>query len=181
MKKLVILFLVLSSWVSAAEMSQVEKVLTEIATSKETGRTWKINEGELNQYIEEQLRRNKREGINSAEVELQEGSFLLTLDVAADKMNLGGNSSAAAIIRSLFKGNQIVQLEGTIEATKGEVTYRTTGAKINSIPVPVAVVDSLLTQLGSSVEPPFDPAKPYPLPTGLQQVTLIADNAILKN
>lgn len=181
MKKAFLIFLVLGSWALAAQVSRVEKVLHEIAASRESEQTWELSEAELNQYVEEQLRQSGHEGVNSAKVELDDGSFLLTLDVEGDKLDLGEGNSASAVIQSLLKGNQTLQLEGSVDASGGQVNYDTMGAWINSIPVPVAVVDSLLSQFGKSIEPPFDPAKPYPLPAGLQEIILLPDKAILRN
>ena len=97
-----------------------------------------------------------------------------------DQIDLGESSLTAVLMRSLFSGEQTLEVEGQLEARNGQGEYTAQRAKLNGMPVPLALLNTLLKTLGDRVEPPFDATRPFPLPYGIDSIQIKARQATLK-
>jgi len=142
----------------------------------EPGESYRVTEADLNQFMLEEIERQRVAAVEAISVKLLPGRFQADLAVDMDQLELE-KSGSMNVIKSMFRGTQKLALEGKVEASKGIATYETITASLNGVPIPATVVDLLLKSVGEKQEPPFDPTEPFPLPRGIDSVRLMSGAA----
>ena len=171
--------------IAAGDVDRVAQVLFQIVSDARQGnrevRAHDLEEDDLNAFLEEQLALQAPDGLEKISVRLQAENTLITwLTVDMDQIDLGESSLTAVLMRSLFSGEQTLEVEGQLEARNGQGEYTAQRAKLNGMPVPLALLNTLLKTLGDRVEPPFDATRPFPLPYGIDSIQIKARQATLK-
>jgi hypothetical protein len=115
-------------------------------------------------------------GVEELTVKLNEGTFTTFAKVNLDEVELTGYMQ---YMKSLIEGPQRLTLESMLEVSEGIGTYRTESAWLNDIPLPVSLVDTLLSSLGRQQKPPFDPTEPFAAPYGISHLVIESGKAIL--
>ena len=169
----------------AGDGDRVAQVLFQVISDFRAGnpraRTHLVQEDDLNAFLQDQLALQAPAGLEKMLVRLlEENVFITWLTVDMDQIDLGAGSLTGALMRGLFSGKQTLELEGRLEASKGRGEYVAQRAELNGMPVPLALLNTLLKTLGERVEPPFDPTKPFPLPHGIDNIRITTAQAILK-
>lgn len=156
------------------QVQKVERIIKELQDADRNGlsapATHTLTESELNAYLRYHLARERREDIKSVQVNLREDSFLTTLVVDLDHVQMQGDTSALALLGSLLSSTQKLEVEGTLKTADGRARYEVLSAHLNGIPVPASVVNSLLSSAGRKQHPPFDPTQPFDLPWNIKRL-----------
>ena len=186
-RAILVLFLILA-WVSLPAQSwpeeeatsdpgveKVMRLLEELRDNDRDGtvphRTYALTQEELNAYLLAQLLQQDQKAVESIAILLQEGTFLTSIEVDMDQLQLKGDELTTWLLRLLLTGKQTLEIEGKLEAEDGMGTYRVLQARLSGFPVPAAWVNGLLSSVGQKQNPPFDPTEPFPMPYGIESVT----------
>lgn len=166
----------------AAELAQdsggekMERVVRELqdyhAKGSVLARTYQLTEAELNAYLLAQLHKRDRKEVENIAVRLKDGGFITFVEVNMDELHLETDFLTASFFTALLSGRHTLELEGTLQTENGVGTYRVEQARLDGLPVPAPLVSSILSSLGQKQDPPFDPTRPFPLPYGIQSVTI---------
>ena len=148
----------------------VVEFLQAVQNGVQPGQTFVIPQSDLNAFIQQQIAQSRVAAVKSVSVTLSEGTFDSTVVVDFDKLQ--AQQGVSSVIKSMFQGEQVLKLEGSVSGKDGLVQYETESASVNGIPLPASVVDMLLSSIGKEQQPPFDPTKPFPLPQGIKTLTV---------
>ncbi len=165
---------VLALGLLAAGTNEVDRVVTEIVTdSYDTDappKQHRLSEDELNAWVALQLREQRPPGLQELLVKLRPDDrlgALMTIDL--DEAGVSGGSSW---LMSMLTGRQDVEFEGHLQSSEGRARYQIERVRINGYPVPVSLVESLLSRWGQGMEPPIDFREPFELPYQIQQIRI---------
>lgn len=178
---ILLLLLSQSSVAWAADAARVEKVIAELEHGARRGMEFEIRERDLNAFLRRQMELERASAVDEIHVTLLNGSFRSDMTVDLDQVEIEDPSLTSNLFLSLFKGRQKLRLEGKLSVRNGTGTYHTENAWLNGMPLPAAVVDSLIRILGKKQDPPFDPTRPFPMPFGIQSIRFEPGLAIIRN
>lgn len=156
-------------WAEDQENAVVE-FMKAVQEGVQPGQTFVIPESDLNAFIKQQIEQARVAAIESVAVRLSSGTFDSTIVVDGDKLQL--EEGVGSVIKSMFKGRQVLELQGSVHGEDGMAHYETQSASLNGVPLPASVVDMLLSSIGKEQQPPFDPTEPFPLPQGIKTLTI---------
>ncbi|MDA2937871.1 hypothetical protein MYX75_06370 [Acidobacteria bacterium AH-259-A15] len=163
---------------------KMERVVRELqdyyAKGSVRARTYQLTEAELNAYLLAQLQLRDRKEVENIAVRLKDGGFITFVEVNMDELDLETDFLTASLFAALLSGRHTLELEGTLQTENGMGTYRVEQARLDGLPVPAPLVSSILSSLGQKQDPPFDPTQPFPLPYGIQSVTLQSGKLTIK-
>ena len=196
-RKAILAVFVISAWISLTAQSRpqaettsdpgVEKVtrmLEELEHNDKAGtvesRTYELTEAELNAYLMAQLRQQGQQAVESLSVTLKEGTFLTSIEVDTDQLELEGDPLTLGLLRLLLRGKQTLEIEGALEAENGMGTYLVHEARLGGFPIPADLVNTLLSSVAQKQNPPFDPTEPFPMPFSIESVTFHPGRVILR-
>ena len=196
-RRAILVVLLISAWISLAAQSRpeaeatsdpgVEKVtrlLEELRDNHKDGtvpsRTYELTEAELNAYLLAQLRQQDQKAVESLSILLKEGTFLTSIEVDTDQLELKGDALTLGFLRLLLTGKQTLEVEGKLETENGMGTYRVQEARLSGFPLPAFLVTEILSSVGQKQNPPFDPTEPFPMPFGIESVTFQPGRLILR-
>ena len=193
----ILVVLLISAWISLAAQSRpeaeatsdpgVEKVtrlLEELRDNHKAGtvpsRTYEVTETELNAYLLAQLHQQGQQAVESLSITLKESTFLTSIEVDTDQLELKGDALTLGFLRLLLQGKQTLEVEGKLEAENGMGTYLVQEARLSGFPIPASLVNELLSSVGQKQNPPFDPTEPFPMLFGIESVTFHPGRLILR-
>lgn len=158
------------------EAERAEKIFIELLTNPESGQNHILLEEDLNAYILKELAEQPLRGIQELTVKLNSGTFTTDVKLDLKEVELSGYME---YLKSLIEGPQHLILEGVLKVSEGVGSYKTEKAWLNGVPLPVTLVDTLLSTLGRQQEPPFDPTEPFDAPFGINYLQIEPGRALL--
>jgi hypothetical protein len=179
------IFLVIFSYGLAAQQSpslqeyaldpaeRAREVLEELQTDHESqrgGKTYQLTQEELNSYLVKELRENNQLPVQSVSVVLNHDSFETILEVDVSQLQQDDPGKTENLLGFLFRGPQKLALDGTIQTELGVGTYLLREVRLNGFPIPMKLVNELLSSLGEKQNLPFDPSQPFKMPLGIQSL-----------
>ncbi len=187
-RRAILAVFMISAWISLTAQSpptpeatsdpgveKVTRLLEELKDNHKAGTsesmTYELTEAELNAYLTAQLRQQGQQAVESLSVTLKEGTFLTSIEVDTDQLELKGDALTLGFLRLLLQGKQTLEIEGTLEAENGIGTYLVQEARLSGFPLPANLVNDLLSSVGQKQNPPFDPTQPFPMPFSIESVT----------
>ena len=133
---------------------------------------FELPESSVNDYIAYVLRTRPRPGVHKLRVSLQprnQIAFEVEVDFTAIAEWLSWTPPDA--LKSMLTGRQTVRLNLEFESRNGTVTLKWKDAfGPGNLPVPSAILNTVLQSLGAHQPEGFDTTKPIPLPYGLQRI-----------
>jgi hypothetical protein len=135
------------------------------------GKTFRIPESDLNAFVTEEVARHRVSAVEKVVVLLLDGHFSAELLVDTEQLEFE-DSMTGALLQSMLKGKQTLKLEGVVSGAGGTGRYETRRAWLNGVALPASLVDTILKTIGKRQDPPFDPTRPFNLPSGIQDITL---------
>ncbi len=158
-------------------VERVEWVLRDLQENEESeepqSKTYTVAESDLNAYLEAQLKENEYKGVDALAVRLEQDTNLITkLDMNMDEIELGQQSFAVLIFLQMAGSHPKVEIAGELIVEDGIGTYQVKTMLFNGFTVPPALVQTVLTSVGRSSEPPFDPSQPFEMPYRIKIVKI---------
>ena len=159
-----------------AGVERVEEVLRDLQENDRSeepmSKTYTLGESDLNAYLESQLRKHQHKGVEVLEVRLQQDRRLRTiLDMNMDEIQLG-QDLAILILLNMVGNRPKVEMEGELTVEDGLGTYQVKSMLLSGNEVPAYLIETVLTSIGRSQEPPFDPSQPFEMPYRIKSVKI---------
>ncbi len=156
---------------------KVEEILKDLQenerSEKPESKTYTLAESDLNAYFEAQLEKNEYKGVDTLAVRFSQHSNLITtLDVNLDELELGQQDFVVLLFLKMTGNRPKVEIAGELIVEDGVGTYQVKTMIFNGLTVPPAFVSTVLTSVGNSHEPPFDPNQPFEMPYRIKTVTI---------
>ena len=163
---------------------KVRRVLEELSANSQGGqpppRTYRLSQAEINAYLLDELRHQEESAVESVSILLREGGFVTMLGIDPDRLQLGEDTATGGLLGLLFEGKQTLEIEGRLNVNNGSGRYQIQQVRFNGLALPIEVVNEILTSLGQSQDPPFDPISPFPMPHGIQSVIVSPGQVVIE-
>ena len=164
-------------------VQKVKRLLEELqrnhASGKRTPKDYTVTDLELNAYLAERLQDEARKGVESLSVRFQRDSFMSSITLDLDEVEVTGNSLTLELFSALLSGYATIEMEGRLSVENGKGTLIIDAARINSRTVPPSLVQFILSEVGKRQNPPFDPTDSFRMPYGIRNVKIEPGKAIL--
>ncbi len=159
------------------EAHKVEKILDTIESRNKTDQTagprYKITESELNSYLSYLVEKENVQGVEALFVKLHDGSLSTYTVVNVDNVPQKDKDRVTRILmQTILAGKQYLSADGSLVAHNGIGQYTLTGARINEVDIPPAIVNSLINTVTRKQNPPFDLTKPFKLPYNIREAVV---------
>ncbi len=167
-----------------AGAEKVRHVLEELSENSEgrhpLPRTYSLSQAEINAYLLDELSHQDQRAIEDVSILLRDGEFVTTIGVDPDRLQLGEDTTAGTLLGLLFEGKQTLEIEGRVSVNNGIGSYQIQQVRFSGVALPRKLVNEILTSLGQSQDPPFDPTSTFPLPYGIQSITVSPGQVIIE-
>ena len=158
-------------------VEKVEEVLRDLQENEKSeepqSKTYTLAESDLNAYLEAQLKKNEYKGVDALAVRLkQHDNLITTLDLKMDELELGQQDFAVLLFLKIAGSHPKVEIAGELIVENGVGTYQVKTMLFNGFTVPPALVQTVLTSVSRSHEPPFDPSQPFEMPLRIKTLKI---------
>ena len=158
-------------------VEKVEEVLRDLQENEKSeepqSKTYTLAESDLNAYLEAQLKKNEHKGVDALAVRLkQHDNLITTLDLNMDELELGQQDFAVLLFLKIAGSHPKVEIAGELIVEDGVGTYQVKTMLFNGFTVPPALVQTVLTSVSRSHEPPFDPSQPFEMPLRIKTLKI---------
>jgi len=136
-------------------------------TAPRSPETIEVTEVELESYVLYSLREEIPATVDSIDVQLTPGA------VAADtKMTFGSNPTRNPLIDALISGTHQLFVKGKLSASGGKGKFTLESARVDGIPVPVVLIETLVDKYVKPKYPQVELDKPFAMPWGIEELTV---------
>lgn len=174
------LLTVVSAGAALDPSNKLIQFLLDLQKGLEPDQEYVIPEADLNEYLKHEAETRRISAVREISVRLYEGAFETDILVDADQLDLS-DSMSGKLLGSMLSGDQEIFLRGTLTTQDRKILYETEAASLNGVELPPSMIDLLLRSLGQQQEPPIDPTRPVPLPTGVQDLQLLEGKVVIRS
>ncbi|MEE8349449.1 MAG: hypothetical protein V3R94_07755 [Acidobacteriota bacterium] len=175
--------LLYSAQIYQSGAEKVRQVLEELSENSQEGqaqpRTYRLSQAEINAYLLDELGQQEQRAVEDVSILLRDGEFVTTVGIDPDRLQLGENTTAGTLLGLLFEGKQTLEIEGRLSVINGIGSYQIQQVRFSGMALPRELVNEILTSLGRSQDPPFDPTSTFPIPYGIQSIIVSAGQVII--
>jgi hypothetical protein len=147
------------------------------AEEKGNGRspeTLTVSEEELSSYVLLNMRDEIPARIDSMRVQLTEGA------VAADtRLTFGPDSTGKPLVDVLIAGTHDLFVKGKLTASSGRGRFELQEVKVDGIPVPMILIETLIARYVNPEYPDVDLNKDFQMPWGIDALTITPGKATI--
>ena len=135
--------------------------------SRPNRETVEISEAELESYVLHGLRDDIPARVDSIDVQLTEGA------ISADtKLTFPANSTGTSMVDILLAGTHSFFVKAKLVASAGQGRFDLQEVKVDGIPVPTILVESLIERYVKPKYPQVDIREPFTMPWGIESLTI---------
>ena len=149
--------------------SKIEAIRKAEKTNNSTrpAKTVEVSEVELESYVLDGLRDDIPARVDSIDVQLTDGA------VAADtKMTFGPESTGNPMVDVLIAGTHTLFIKGKLAATATVGKFELEEVKVDGIPVPTVLIETLIARYVKPKYPEVDLKEPFTMPWGIETLTI---------
>jgi hypothetical protein len=133
-----------------------------------------VTDSDLESYVLFELKDDIPAKIESLDVQLTEGA------VAADaKMTFGQNPTNNQLIDVLISGTHRLFVKGKLSATGGTGMFNLQEARVDGIPVPTILIETLVDKYVKPKHPDVKLDEPFMMPWGIEDLTVTNGKATI--
>lgn len=137
-------------------------------------KTIEVSEPELESYVLYELRDDIPARIESLDVQLTAGA------VAADtKMTFGQGATGSTLVDLLIAGTHTFFFKGKLAASSKQGKFDLEEVKVDGIPVPNILVETLIAKYVKPKYPEVDLGEPFPMPWGIHSLVITPGKATI--
>ena len=141
-----------------------------------------VTESELNSYLQYELGDKMPTGVKNPWVSMlgnNRVSGSATVDLA--QVSKSHKSTGMMDPYNYLTGNVPITANGTLKSRNGVATFALESASISGVPVPVWMLQEIVSSYSKSPESPQGLAldKPFPLPSGIREIQLDRGQAVV--
>lgn len=149
-----------------SKIDKIKKAHAEPGRPREASRVV-LSEAELESYVLYSLVDSIPARLDSIQIQLA------TNTVASDtQMTFGADSTGNAVVDALIGGTHKLFLKGKLVGEEGRGKFDLEEVRVDSIPVPKSLVETLLEKYVKPTYPEADLTAPFDLPWGIEQLKL---------
>lgn len=151
--------------------AKIDRLLAYAGSAKpEGGQTTQFTDDEVNSYLALETSASYHPSLKSLWFTFQESTLGCAASIDFDQIQLSSSQVLNQLLYSMFSGVHLLSLSGTLVAQEGQAYFRLAGASFDGTKLPNALVEQIITIVGRSQRPPFDPLKPSEMPYGIKKV-----------
>jgi hypothetical protein len=133
-----------------------------------------VSEVELESYVLYEMRDEIPARMDSFDVQLSEGA------VAADtRLTFAPDATANPVLDLLIAGTHVLFVKGKLAATGGRGRFELQEVKVDGIPVPTILVETLIARYVKPKYPDVDLNKDFAMPWGIDALTITPGRATI--
>jgi hypothetical protein len=133
-----------------------------------------VSEPELESYVIYGLKDDIPARVDSIDVQLTEGA------VAADtKLTFPPDATGNAIVDAFVSGTHTFFLKGKLAASAGRGRFELVEVKVDGIPVPNILIETLIDRYVKPKYPQVDLKEPFPMPWGMESLGITPGKATI--
>ena len=137
------------------------------AGSRPNRETVEVSEVELESYVLHGLRDDIPARVDSVDVQLTEGA------ISADtKLTFPSNSTGTSMVDILLAGTHSFFVKGKFAASGGQGRFDLQDVRVDGIPVPTILVESLIERYVKPKYPDVNIREPFTMPWGIESLTI---------
>jgi hypothetical protein len=156
--------------VSQSAADELQKKIDDIRNTEDAGDQGKeieVSENELESYVLYELRSEIPTQLDSIDVQLTPGA------VAADtQLTFGAMNTGNPVIDTLVTGTHNLFIKGRLAGAEGRGKFDLEEIRVDGIPVPKILIESLFKKYVKPKYPDADLAEPFDLPWGIERLTI---------
>ncbi len=102
--------------------------------------------------------------------------------IAAIDFDLLGNTSNkffAGLISTIFSGSHELTVHGQLQSNNGKAHFKLEQARFDGMELPKLLVEEIISAVGRSQNPPFDPLQPSEMPYDIKRVVVHSGHIIV--
>jgi|SRR5688572_11216907 len=142
--------------------------------SRQGNDTVEVLEVELESYVLYSMRDVIPAKVDSIDVQLTPGV------VAADtKLTFPSNSTGNPLVDAVVAGTHTFFLKGKLAASEGRGRFELQEVKVDGIPVPLVLIETLVEKYVKPKYPEVDLKEPFPMPWGMESLTITTGKATI--
>ena len=166
--------------VSEKAAQELQAKIDDIKKTAETGNsnagaTIEVSDTELESYVLFSLREQIPVQMDAIDVQLTPGA------VASDtQMTFGPNSTGNPVVDALMAGTHNLYVKGRLSGTSGRGKFELDEIRVDGIPVPRVLVESLFNKYVKPQYPDADLKEPFDFPWGIEELMISEGKATIK-
>jgi hypothetical protein len=131
-----------------------------------------VTEADLESYILHVLKKDIPAQVDSFDVQLTDGA------IAADtRMTFGATPTSNPLVDVLISGTHRLFLKGQLSAVGGMGRFTLVEARVDGIPVPVVLIETLIDKYVKPRYPQVKLNEPFTVPWGIDELTISSGRA----
>jgi hypothetical protein len=139
----------------------------ETAKNRQGTETIEVSEAELESYVLYSMRDQIPAKVDSIDVQLTPGT------VAADtKLTFPSDSTGNPLVDVVVAGTHTFYLKGKLAASEGRGRFELQEVKVDGIPVPLVLIETLVDKYVKPKYPEVDLKEPFPMPWGMESLAI---------
>lgn len=157
---------------AADSCAQKVRTLEEHAAKpgKKKKQNTRISEEEINSYLAYELSSKYHPSLKSIVVDLEEAKLHGVAAINFDHVNKNSTRFLKKLLARMFAGEHELSVKGALLARAGKVSFQVHEARFDGTPLPIILVEEIMSIVGRNQKPPIDPTQPSQLPYGIQSV-----------
>ena len=146
----------------------------EVARGRESTQTVEVSEVELESYVLYSMRDVIPAKVDSIDVQLTPGV------VAADtKLTFPSDSTGNPFVDVVVAGTHTFYLKGKLAASDKRGRFELQEVKVDGIPVPLVLIETLVDKYVKPKYPEVDLKEPFPMPWGMESLSITTGKATI--
>ena len=152
--------------------AKIDTIQAAETAGNQTGRTVEVTEPELESYILYGLKDEIPARVETIDVQLTEGAV-----AAETRLTFPADATGNILVDAFVSGTHTFFLKGKLAATAGRGKFELVEAKVDGIPVPNILVETLVAKYVTPKYPQVDLSEPFPMPWGMESLSITPGKA----
>ena len=133
--------------------------------------TFRLNEGEINEYLKYSLQATPRPGLDSVTLKLFPNNYVSTFTIVDfDAVERWKPGTIPALLRPVLSGRKSIWVDYRFRAEDSRLTFSVEKAYYNNIRLPAFFVEKMISIVAARQPEKYDTSKPLSIPFGLKRI-----------
>ena len=152
--------------------AKIDAIQAAEKAGNQTGRTVEVTEPELESYVLYGLKEEIPARVETIDVQLTEGAV-----AAETRLTFPADATGNILVDAFVSGTHTFFLKGKIAAAAGRGRFELVEVKVDGIPVPNVLVETLVAKYVTPKYPEVDLSEPFPMPWGMESLSILPGKA----
>jgi hypothetical protein len=147
--------------------AKIDAIQAAEKAGNQTGRTVEVTEPELESYVLYGMKDEIPARVETIDVQLTEGAV-----AAETRLTFPADATGNVLVDAFVSGTHTFFLKGKLAAAAGRGKFDLVEAKVDGIPVPNILVETLVSKYVTPKYPQVDLSEPFPMPWGMESLSI---------